>query len=262
MPLPPRVQEFHQTSWNYAVPLLFWKGKKIKTATCSVVEYDGHRYVISAAHVFLEALPAVQPEVHTDVMIGPLHLALTASSIRYVADKRALTEEEVAEIERIDVATLALTEEQVSEIERADYRIIRPSEWPLPTVAANDSIFMAGYPATSRLDVSSAEYEFGATTMGLIVKSVHPEEFIAHLDPAFGEPVSVGLEDVPPHDPGGCSGGPVFLVRDERALVPRLCGLVKEGLPPFCSDHLLLRFARLDVILGADGSVHRAGPKP
>jgi hypothetical protein len=65
----------------------------------------------------------------------------------------------------------------------------------------------------------------------------------------------VNLEDVPPLGVGGCSGGPVFLVRDEPILIPRLCGIVKQGWAPFGSAHIILRFARLDVTLHCDGSV-------
>ena len=47
----------------------------------------------------------------------------------------------------------------------------------------------------------------------------------------------------------------MFLVRDEPILIPRLCGIVKEGLAVPGSDDILLRFARLDVTLGPDGTV-------
>jgi hypothetical protein len=65
-----------------------------------------------------------------------------------------------------------------------------------------------------------------------------------------------GLEDdLPPLNVAGCSGGPVFLLRPSLVLVPQLCGLVKEGWAVFGGDDIVLRFARLDVTLNADGGV-------
>ena len=249
MPLPQWVQSLHLSTWQYAVPVLFGPppplppGQKVETGTCAVVEHGGYRYALSAAHVFLAALKAVQSDAKTDVVIGPLHLSLTPESVRYVDE------------ERIDVATVPLTKNEVARIEAAGYRVFRPAGWPPPTVVEGDGILMAGYPGAWRRHVSASEHDFGATTLLLIVKSVHDDEFIAHRDPAFSDPVRIDLEDVPPLAVGGCSGGPVFLVRQELVLIPRLAGVVKEGLSPFGGEDILLRFARLDVTLNEDGTV-------
>jgi hypothetical protein len=69
---------------------------------------------------------------------------------------------------------------------------------------------------------------------------------------------TVTLEDVMPVGVGGCSGGPVMLVRPTPILVPQLCGIVKQGLRPVSdTDDILFRFARLDCLLREDGSVQR-----
>jgi hypothetical protein len=249
MTLPTWVQTLHLSTWPYAVPILFGPppplkpGEKVETGTCVVVEHGQHRYALSAAHVFLAALEAVQSDAKTDVVIGPLQVALTQENVRFL-DAR-----------RIDVATVPLTENEVARVEAAGYRVYRPAGWPPPTVAEGDGILMAGYPGTWRLHVSISEYDFRATTLLLSVKSVHHDEFIAHRDPAFSEPVRIDLEDVPPPAVGGCSGGPVFLVRQEPVLIPRLAGIVKEGWIPDGTEDVVLRFARLDVTLNADGTV-------
>jgi hypothetical protein len=249
MTLPQWVQSLHLSTWQYAVPVLFGPppplkpGQKVETGTCVIVEHGEYRYALSAAHVFLTALRAVQSGVKTDVVVGPLQLTLTADSIRYVDEQR------------IDVATVPLTENDVTRVERGGYRVFRPSGWPPPTVVEGDGILMAGYPGTWRLPVSASEHDFRATTLLLIVKSVHDYEFVAHRDPAFSDPVRIDLEDVPRLAVGGCSGGPVFLVRQEPILVPRLAGIVKEGWMPDGTEDVVLRFARLDVTLNADGTV-------
>ena len=254
------MERFHLETWRYAVPVMFGPppplkpGQHLHTATCTVVEHGEHRYAISAAHVLVEAWCAVRSGAPTDVVIGPLNIDLNKVAVSYV-DVVDLEAQPEGRSYPIDLATLRLTEQQVKRLERDGYRVIRPPDWPPPTVRENDSIFMAGYPAALRHQVSVTEHDFGATTFGLIVQSVHDSEFIAHRDPAFSETVRLTLDDVPPQMVGGCSGGPVFLVRDEPVLIPRLCGVVKEGWSPFGTEDLLLRFARLDVTLNADGAV-------
>jgi hypothetical protein len=162
---PPRwVQSLHLATWQYAVPVLFGPppplgpGQKVETGTCVVVEYEDYRYALSAAHVFLTALRAVQSDAKTDVVIGPLQITLTPDTIRYIDE------------ERIDVATVPLTENEVARVEAVGYRVFRPVAWPPPTVAEDDGIIMAGYPGAWRRAVSASEHDFGATTLLLIVK--------------------------------------------------------------------------------------------
>ena len=206
------------------------------------MEHGEYRYALSAAHVFLGALKAVQSDAKTDVVVGPLPLAITSDNVRYVDD------------ERIDVATVPLTANEVARVEAAGYRVFRPTGWPPPSVVVGDGILMAGYPGAWRQQVSASEHDFGAMTLLLIVQSVHDAEFIAHRDPAFSEPVPI-VEDVLPMAVGGCSGGPVFLVRQELVLIPRFAGVVKQGWIPFGAVDVVLRFARLDVTLNEDGTV-------
>jgi hypothetical protein len=174
---------------------------------------------------------------------GPVHLSLAAETIRYIDE------------EAIDVATVPITEHDLAAIEAAGYFVIRPGSWPPPTVHEGDGVVLAGYPVSWRAQVSWHEHDFAAVTQGLLVQSLHAAEFVAHRDPAFLDSVAVTLEDMPPLAVGGCSGGPVFLVRLTAILVPQLCGIVKQGLRPVQdAGDILFRFARLDCLLREDGS--------
>jgi hypothetical protein len=83
-------------------------------------------------------------------------------------------------------------------------------------------------------------------------------QFIAHRDPAYLTSMTRTLEDMLPLGVGGCSGGPVLLVRQTPILVPQLCGIVKQGVRPVAdADDIVFRFARLDCLLREDGSVQR-----
>lgn len=160
--------------------------------------------------------------------------------------------------EAIDVATIPLTTADLTAIEADGYRVIRPASWPLPTVQEGDSVLLAGYPADWRSAASWHEHDFAAVTQGLIVQSRHDLEFIAHRDPTYLTSMTAPLEEMRQLGVGGCSGGPVFLVRQTPILAPQLCGIVKQGVKPVQdAEDILFRFARLDCLLREDGSVQR-----
>jgi hypothetical protein len=196
---------------------------------------------VSAAHVICQAFRAVEVG-RAEVIVGHnTELTLSPEVVSFV-DESA-----------IDIATVPITQEQLAQIEAAGFRAIRPASWPPPQVAVQDGILMAGYPSPWRLEVSWHEQDFRATTLGLLVHSVHSTEFVAHRDPAYSNSVSVSLEELPILDLRGCSGGPVFLLRHEPILVPQLCGIVKQGWH-VDEGNIIIRFARLDLVQD-DGSV-------
>jgi hypothetical protein len=251
MRLPEWVKRLHLAVGPYAIPFLFGPPPNrrtpvaIQSGTCCAVEYAGHRYLLSAAHVVCEALRAAQAGP-TDVVAGPIHLALTPEIIRHIDE------------DAIDIATIPITASDVAAIEAAGLRVIRPGSWPLPTVQEGDGVVLAGYPGGWRTAASWHEHDFAAVTQGLLVQSLHEAEFVAHRDPAYLTSVTVTLEDVLPLGVGGCSGGPVMLVRLTPILVPQLCGIVKQGLRPVPdTEDILFRFARLDRLLCEDGSIQR-----
>src|SRR5262245_22661068 len=94
-------------------------------------------------------------------------------------------------------------------------------------------------------------------TMLAFVRSVVADQFIAHLEPEFTMVHQIDVSSEPgPFTFEGLSGGPVFLVPSSSVLlVPRLCGIVKEGgalsAPP---DRLVVFYAPLDR-LERDGSL-------
>jgi hypothetical protein len=238
--LPPWVERLHLEWWRYALPFAFGPppkretGTGIHAGTCCAVELGDARFLLTAAHVLAGALEALAQEP-TQVIAGPLNLVLDPSRARLN--------------EPWDIATFPLTAAQVAAIERDGHRIIRPTVWPPREPQTGDGVLLAGYPGAWRLPVSWNEVDFRATTLLVLVHSVHDRYFMCHRDPDYSDQVRVGMqEDVPGLDLAGCSGGPVFLVRNESGelLAPELCGLVSQDRP--VGDHILLQLARLHTV--------------
>lgn len=238
--LPLWVDRLQLEWWRYAIPFAFGPPPKrgtsvgIHSGSCSAVEIGDSRFILTAAHVVVEALKAIS-EAPTQVIAGPLDLTVDA---------------ETASLNKtLDIATIPITSAQIEAIERDGKRVIRPHSWPPPEPKINDGILFAGYPGSWRLVLSWDELDFRATTLLVLVHSVHERYFLCHRDPNYSAPVQVNVqEEVPGMDLAGCSGGPVFLVRNESGelLVPQLCGVVSQDRP--VGDHTLLQLARLDAL--------------
>jgi len=155
----------------------------------------------------------------------------------------------------LDIATLRLSDAQVNALEADGYRVMRPTQWPPPTLTDRDPILVAGFPGAWRRQIAWDTIDLLGTTKLALVHHLRDDEFVCQLDPAFidrdvadhGEPLA---EDELP----GMSGGPALLVRQETLVVPHLCGILKQGVA-FEGDNRLLYFARLDRI-GTDGVIH------
>ena len=237
---PPWVERLHFEWSRYALPFAFGPppsretGTSIHAGTCCAVELGDSHFLLTAAHVLAAALDA-QAQEPTQVIAGPVDLALDPSRVRIDVSR--------------DIATIPLTKEQVQSIERNSNRIVRPSEWPPPEPKAGDGVLLAGYPGAWRLMLSWNELDFRSITLLLLVHSVHDRYFMCHRDPAYVEQVRADVQkDVPSLDLAGCSGGSVFLVRNEAGelLVPHLCGLVSQDHQ--IGDDILVQLARLDPV--------------
>lgn len=238
--LPLWVERLHLEWWRYALPFAFGPPPKpgtrvgVRSGSCSAVEIGDSRFILTAAHVLVEALQALSREP-TQVIAGPLDLTIDPASVRF---SKAL-----------DIATIPITPVQVQAIERDGKRVIRPGAWPPPEPKINDGVLLTGYPGSWRLVRSWDELDFRAVTLLVLVHSVHDHYFMCHRDPDYSEPVQVDVqEEVPGLDLAGCSGGPAFLVRNESGelLVPQLCGVISQDRP--IGDHILLQLARLDTL--------------
>ena len=84
----------------------------------------------------------------------------------------------------------------------------------------------------------------GATKLAFI-HHVHEAEFVCQLDPAFRDRYTEGHGELSDDELPGMSGGPAILVRQEKLLVPQLCGILKQG-AAFEGGNQLFYFARLD----------------
>ena len=83
----------------------------------------------------------------------------------------------------------------------------------------------------------------GTTKLGL-VHYLRDSEFACQLDPAFVDHYTAEHGEVSEHDLPGMSGGPAILVRRETVLIPRLCGIIKQGV--ILGGSRILYFAKLD----------------
>lgn len=118
----------------------------------------------------------------------------------------------------------------------------------------DDPILLAGFPGAWRRQITWDALDVPGTTMLAMVHHLRDDEFVCQLDPAFVDrDVADYGEDIVQGDQlPGLSGGPALLVRQERIIVPHLCGILKEGV--VLGGSRLLSFARLDRVR-EDGSI-------
>ncbi len=146
------------------------------------------------------------------------------------------------------MATAQLSARQVAALEADGYRIVRPTGWPPPELQMDDPVLSVGFPSPWRLHVAWDQIDFRSTTKLALIHQLRPHEFACQIDPAFGEEYRTVSEEIPPaNELPGMSGGPGFLVRQKRVLVPALCGIITHRLE-LEDGNKLLYFARLEGI--------------
>lgn len=241
---PQWVWQMHREFFRYAVPLTFGppprrhETAELHVGTCVGIQFGDAQFLITAGHVMAPALEAVT-RTGADCLAGNVKIDVTPETVAF--SEKAL-----------DVATVRLSAATVAAFERDGYLIMRPPEWPPAALAISDPILAAGFLGAWRRQVSwDAMDLLGTTKLGLI-HHLRETEFVCQLDPAFVDQYTAEHGEVSEQDLPGMSGGPAILVRQDRVLVPRLCGIVKQGVA-FEGGNRLLYFAKLDRV-GVDGT--------
>jgi len=143
-----------------------------------------------------------------------------------------LKPEDVSLSEHLDLATARMTPRLVAALE-SESRFVRPPSWPPPALRPGDGVIFVGFPGEWRTARSWDEMEFRGLTSLALVHESSEDYYVCHLDPEYVEVTKVAgdVEEVVSDQMGGISGGPAFLVRSDvgELLVPRLCGVVREG---------------------------------
>src|SRR5881628_1998187 len=106
---------------------------------------------------------------------------------------------------------------------------MRPIEWPPVGLAPADPVLVAGFPGEWRRQVARDTMDFRGTTKLALVQQIRDSEFVCQLDPAFVDQYAVERGELSEDSLPGMSGGPAILVRQEFVLIPRLCGVLKQG---------------------------------
>jgi len=235
----------HREFFRYAIPLTFGPpptvGEDISlhVASCVAVQFAEGQFLISARHVVEPALAAVTTTGH-DCLAGNVKLNLTPGEISLSADA-------------LDVATIRLHPEQIPAIEQDGYLIMRPGEWPPPSLAPMDPILVAGFPGNWRRQIAWDTMDLPGTTKLGLVQTFGEREFACQLDPAFVDQYTVEQGELSEDSLPGMSGGPALLVRHELVLTARLCGILKQAWS-LGDGNRLLYFARLDKV-AKDGTI-------
>jgi len=229
----------HRVFFPYAIPLSFGpppttKGDiEIRAGSCLAVQFDEGQFLISAQHVVEEALAAVTTGT-ADCLAGNVQIELTTDVVSLSS-------------ETLDVATIRIPPEQIPALERDGYLIMRPVEWPPVGLAPADPVLVAGFPGAWRRQVGKDTVDLRGTTKLALVQEIRESEFVCQLDPAFVDQYTVEQGELSEDSLPGMSGGPAILVRQETVLIPRLCGVLKQGWD-LKDGNRLLYFARLDRI--------------
>jgi hypothetical protein len=218
--VPAWVWTMHQAVGRYAIPptwgppIRHGEPIEIHGGSCVAVDLGDSPFLITAAHVVdaareAVATPGVACVVGRDT---ELHLSTDDLSVNPA----------------LDIATIRLTRDQLARLE-AEATIVRPEHWPPPDLREGDPILCIGYPAVFRAQLGQDTIDCRAESRLAFIHALREQEFVCLLDPAYRERRQVGVEELPASDLPGASGGPGFLVRQEPVLVPRLCGIVKQG---------------------------------
>lgn len=235
----------HREFFRYAIPLTFGPSPTadqdvdLHVGSCVAIQFKEGQFLISARHVVEPALAAVMT-AKADCLAGNVKIDLTPVTVSLSADT-------------VDVATIHLPPEQILALEQDGYMIMRPSEWPPPTLAPMDPVLVAGFPGKWRRQIARDTMDFKGTTKLGLVQHFRDSEFVCQLDPAFVDQYTIEQEELSEDSLPGMSGGPAILVRQEVVLIPRLCGVLKQGWS-LGDGNRLLYFARLDRV-AKDGSI-------
>lgn len=138
--------------------------------------------------------------------------------------------------ERFDLATIRINPAEITALEVANFRICRPAQWPPPNVEQGDGLQVIGAPRQWKTKRSWSELQLGLVAFSLIATVVKPDELVCQLDPSLVRPyqIDVQTDDAAAEfsalrDLSGSSGGPVFLILNQRGVdVHHLCGIVRE----------------------------------
>lgn len=224
----------HREFFRYAIPFTF----DTHLGTCVAVQFAETQFLITARHVLEPALASASRGA--SCLAGNVRIAVSPGGARLSGQP-------------LDVGTMTITPPIVAALQADGYLVFQPPEWPPPALAMGDPILAAGFPAAGRRQVASDALDLnGVTKLGLI-HQLRETEFVCQLDPAFVDEYTEREGDLSAEDLPGMSGGPAILVRQEAILVPRLCGILKEGVV-FADGTRLLYFARLSGV-GADGAI-------
>jgi len=237
---PEWVWKMHAEIAKYAIPFTFGRPPHpreeadIHGGTCVAVETAEARFVITARHV---AEPARERARHASIQ------CLAGSVKLDVGEQLTLSDS------ALDLATIQLSKTQVQLIEAEGYRVARPDRWPPASeIRLNDPVLAAGFPGTWRLHVTWDQIDFRSVTKLALIHQLRANEFACQLDPAFvDEHEAEQTTTLPAEQLPGMSGGPAFLVRQESLVVPRLCGIIKDGWD-LGDGNQIIYFAPLTVI--------------
>jgi hypothetical protein len=253
MPLLPEwVHRLQHGLYPFTIPISFGPKPRrgaieIHSATAFLVELGARPFLVTAGHVAEALSAALSSDPTLFVMLGNHKVALAPADIRVARSP-------------IDLATITITD-RLAGVLATDYEIVRPPVWPPPELREGDPVIFCGFPTGWRIVGEWADVDFRAILSLALIRTLNPDEFLCHLDPAYleerQEPTAVeGLPAL--QSLGGLSGAPAFLVRNEdpkTLVIPQLCGVLKAGEPEFPdAGHRLIYFTRLDR-LRADGAV-------
>jgi hypothetical protein len=219
---PEWVWKMHAEVAKYAIPFTFGRPPRpseepdIHAGTCVAVETAEARFIITARHVAEPAREAAQ-----DAAVQCL-----AGSVKLDVRGQLRLSEPV-----LDLATVQLSNTQMQLIEREGYRVVRPDRWPpVSEIGLNDPVLVVGFPGSWRIHVTWDQIDFRSVTKLALIHQLQPREFACQLDPAFVDQYEAEhAADLASEQLPGMSGGPGFLVRQGLLVVPRLCGIIKQG---------------------------------
>src|SRR2546426_5291568 len=221
LPVLARVRELFRQASRLAIPFTFGPRQlrepaSIRNATCSAIETPQGAFLLTADHVLVETLSAIESGENIICRAGCLELRLLDGDFYRKP--------------RHDIATIPIPTAGIQALEAFGWQIVRPQTWPAAQVELGDVVIVCGFPGTTREIVSWEKGVFPSLAIAGIVNVAdddwcsyrgNPQE-ISQVDVRRGEQTTLFT------DLRGISGGPVFRIVGP-ALYLELVGAVSEG---------------------------------
>jgi hypothetical protein len=188
----------HVTYFRWAIPTIL--GPRINNGSAFFLDFGGRLLLVTAAHVYHGYISAKRKAGRILCHIGNAEFD----------PERHL----VGLGQNIDIATFDFTYDELGNVGKQPLLVADPSSWPPPHPFSGQVAFVAGFPAASRLWLTSRSVSFGLYASSPRINSASDRQITCPFEREYWiDATGCGL---PPRgfDLGGISGGPLLIPMD------------------------------------------------